>query len=39
MDAGTLLGLIFVVVRVAIMIGLLYYVVVTVLRERRGKDE
>jgi len=37
MDAGSLLGIIYVVVRLAILIGLFYFAVVEILRERRGK--
>ena len=37
MDAGTLLGVIYVVIRVAMLIGLFYFVVIEVLREKHKK--
>jgi hypothetical protein len=37
MDSGTLVGLIFIVIRVAVLAGLVYFAVVEIMRERRKK--
>jgi hypothetical protein len=37
MDTGTLVGLIFIVMRVAVFAGLVYFAVVEIKRERRKK--
>jgi len=37
MDSGTLLGVIYIVIRVAVLAGLIYFAVIEVLRERHKK--